>query len=481
MPSIHISMAFLIILLEWAIRLGMVPVILRRRFETSTAMAWLMLIFFLPWLGMLIYLLIGVNYLGRERMRSHGAIVGRSRLPTRIEMLQSHIIRPPIEPEQRNMILQAEQISGNSIIGGNEIELLSTNPQLIDSLIHEIDHARHHVHLLYYIFWPDEMGVRVAEALQRAAARGVACRLMVDHAGSRSFFRSGIADQLKQAGVHVQGALPVKPWRRKLARIDLRNHRKLAVVDGCVAYTGSHNIVVEDYGHKRAGKWIDLSARFTGPIVAQLQLVFLDDWAFETEQHLDSDDLFPPLKAEGDIAAQVVPTGPNHEAETFRRVLLAALNSAQKRIIMTTPYLVPDEPTILALSMAADRDVKVDVVIPEKSDHPLVNAAGRSYFQTLMDNNVNIHLYHGGMLHAKTITVDDAFGLLGSSNLDIRSFNLNFELSVLLYGPEVTSRLRFAQQGYLAQSNQVDPAAWDNRPITRKYAEHIAALFSPLL
>ncbi len=459
----------------------MAAVILRRRFEPTTATAWLVLIFFLPEVGLVVYLLLGVNYLGRRRARTHRLAVAQARSRHDPKQLARHVVRPEIDPQQRNMILQAERISGNPIIAGNDAELIPNADALTERMAGDIDEAKHHAHLLYFIFRPDDVGQRLADALIRARKRGVACRLLADAAGSRAFFRSTLHDDLLSHGVEVHDMLPASPWRRKLARIDLRNHRKVTVVDGTIAYAGSHNAVNEDYGHKHAGKWVDLSARLTGPVVSQLQQLFCEDWAFETDQPLTGEDLFPPLEHTGEIAAQVVPTGPNHQGESFRRVLIAALSAAQRHIIMTTPYLVPDEPTMLALSMAADRGAQVDLIVPKKSDHPLVAAAGRSYYQSLLEAGVNIHTYAGGMLHAKTITVDDAFALLGSANLDIRSFYLNFEVNVLLYGPQITQHLRFAQQRYLSQCEPVVLSAWRKRPVFKQYAEGAAALFSPLL
>ncbi len=472
---------FIFALIEWVIRIVMIAVILRRRFTPSTAMAWLVLIMFLPEVGLVIYLLIGMNPLGHRRARSHRLSVAQVRSRQEPDRFSRFVIRPEIDPQQKNMILQAERISGNPILAGNDVELIEHTQNLADQLASDIDQAVHHVHLLYYIFRPDETGRKVADALIRAAQRGIACRLLADAAGSRTFFKSAMPGELRQAGVQVVPMLPVAPWRRKLARIDLRNHRKIAVIDGRIAYAGSHNIVNEDYGHKRAGQWIDLSGRFTGPVVGQFQQVFCEDWAFDTEQTLDGDDLYPSIQPIGEIPAQVVPTGPNHEGESFRRVLIAALAAAQRQIIMTTPYLVPDEPTLVALSMAADRGVKVELIIPQKSDHPIVAAAGRYYFQTLLESGVKIHTYRGGMLHAKTITVDDAFALLGSANLDIRSFYLNFEINVLLYGPQITQHLRFAQQSYLNQSTPIDPEEWMKRPKLAQYTEGAASLLSPLL
>jgi cardiolipin synthase len=473
---------FAIAVYAWVIRLVMIAVILRRRFAPSTAMAWLVMIMFLPEVGLFIYLLLGVNHLGRRRTRSHGLAVAEARAKQNPDNLARYAARPDIDPQQRNMILQAERISGNPIVASNDVELIPDVDMLCERLVADIDAAEHHAHLLFYIFSPDVIGQRIGEALVRAHKRGVACRLLADSAGSRALFKSNLYRDLLSNGVEVHDMLPVSLWRRKLSRIDLRNHRKLTVIDGHIAYVGSHNAVSEDYGQKRAGKWVDLSGRFTGPVVAQFQQLFCEDWAFETDQDLhDAETLFPPIEPTGAIAAQLIPTGPNYEGESFRRVLVAALSAAQRHIIMTTPYLVPDEPTMLALTMAADRGVQVDLVVPLKSDHRLVAAAGKYHYQTLLEAGVNIHTYKAGMLHAKTITVDDSFALLGSANLDIRSFYLNFEVNVLLYGQQITQHLRFAQQNYLNQCDAVSLSDWLKRPMAKQYFEGVASLFSPLL
>ncbi len=475
------SWLILYALFEWGIRIVMAVVILRRQLSPATSLAWLVLIFLLPVFGLAVYLLVGVNYLGKRRAVYHREVIHSSREEGRLAMLKQHTVRPQTAPEQQTMIVHAERISGNPIVAGNYVELIAESGDLHRRMVYDIDASHHHVHLMYYIFRLDAIGHMVTDALKRAVSRGVICRVLVDAAGSREMLRKGLANELREQGVHVHAMLPVAPWRRKLARIDLRNHRKVAVIDGRIAYAGSHNIVEEDYGHPWAGKWVDLSGRFTGPVVSQCQMVFLDDWRFETGERLDDEYLFPSLHTAGDIPAQVVPTGPSHEGESFRRVLLAALYSAQRKIIMTTPYLVPDEPTMLALSMAAERGVEVLIIVPERSDHHLVAAAGRSYFDKLIESGVKICQYRGGMLHAKTITVDDAFALLGSANIDIRSFYLNFELNVLLYGPQITGELRFAQQQYLSDSHHVDLPDWRRRPAIKRYTENAAALLSPLL
>jgi cardiolipin synthase len=312
----------------------------------------------------------------------------------------------------------------------------------------------------------------------------VRCRVLVDDVGSRELLRSQLARRMRSAGVRLRSALPVQPLRRLFERMDIRNHRKILVIDGRLAFSGSQNIVNADYGNKKVGSWHDLMGVFQGPIVTQLQTVFLEDWAFETGEILDEEEhVLPEVVSMGAMAAQVMATGPSHEEdrETIERVLLAAFNTAQRRIIITTPYLIPNESTVLALSMATDRGVVVDVVAPAKSDKPLVRAAARHYYDQLLEAGVNIHLHGDGLLHAKTITVDDSMALLGSTNLDRRSFNLNFEVNVLMYGREIVSKLRFAQQDYIDTSIVLNAERWAARPMWRRYLQSFAALFSPLL
>lgn len=473
-------------LAEWAIRLAMVPVILRRRFIPATALAWFTIIFFLPEIGLLLYLFIGDARLGRKRTRLHQKVIGLSRQEGRMSRQKQHIIRPKVQPELESVILQAEIIGGMPILGGSHVQLMGDTDALFAQVAKDIDEAKHHVHLLYYIYVADETGNLISEALMRAAKRGVTCRLIVDAVGSIAFRYSNMPAKLREAGVQVCIALPVSPMRAWFARIDLRNHRKLAIIDGHIGYTGSHNVVNVDYGRGARGKklqWIDLSGRYTGPIVHQFQIVFLEDWAFETGENLDSssDSLLPAIAPVGEMAAQTVPTGPSEDDTRLPNVLLAAINAARRKVVITTPYFVPDEPTFVALLMAANRGVAVDLIVPRKSDTWLVSTAGKFYYEPLLAAGVRIYQHHAGLLHSKTVTIDDAFALLGSTNMDIRSFHLNFELNVLMYGAQITRELRFAQTSYLADADEITLSGWRNRPAWKRYASSAASLLSPLL
>lgn len=469
-------------LIEWIIRLVMVPVLLRRRFMPSTTLAWLSLIFFVPELGLVVYLLFGGDRLAYRRVRRHRRFLNATRALRRTASVRErHAANPDLPPEINMLVQHAAHIGGMPILAGNHVEFIENTPSYLDRLVADIDLAQRHVHLIFYIYAPDPFGRRLADALCRACARGVKCRVLLDAVGSRKMLGSDLAATCRHAGVELATALPVASLRRPFARMDLRNHRKLVVIDGKVAHTGSHNVVQPDYGHWWAGPWIDLSGRYTGPIVAELQNVFLDDWLFETDQSLDGDDLFPAIDPTGDMLAQCVPTGPTQESESLLRVILAGINLARRQILITSPYFVPDEPTLVALTMAAERGAEVTLVLPRRSDHWLVSTAGRAYFEPLLQAGVKIYLHDKGMLHAKTMTVDDSLALLGSSNLDVRSFYLNFELNVLMYGPQITAQLRFAQTRYLQESEPVNLARWKKRATSLKYLEAASALLSPLL
>lgn len=476
---------FLVVLtvLEWGIRIVMTLVILRQRRTPTSATVWLMLVFFLPELGLLMYLLFGVRQLGGKRRKMHYVRMNEMHSDAQVAVVNRHMVQAAehADPVQQQVMRQAEGVGGLATVAGSHVELIGDGNAFNARLIEDIASAKHHVHLLFYIYAPDVTGKRVADALIAAAKRGVTCRLMVDYAGSLAFFRSELFKELTASGVHVVAALPVAPLRRKFARLDLRNHRKIAVLDGTVAYTGSQNIVDANYGHKRAGAWVDLMGRFTGPIVNQLQLVFLQDWRFETNENLNGSEYFRMLSSQGEMIAQCVPTGPNHQSENFREVLLTAINASRSKLIMTSPYIVLDEPTIVALCMAANRGVDVHLVIPQKCDHPIVSLAGKAYYQDLLDDGVSIHYYKKGMLHSKTMTVDDSFALLGTANLDVRSFFLNFEVNVVMYGPQITHELRFAQMAYINDSELLTLEQWNARPQYQRYLESAAALFSPLL
>jgi cardiolipin synthase len=302
--------------------------------------------------------------------------------------------------------------------------------------------------------------------------------VLADAIGSRSGLRT-LRPKLTPLGVEVRKMLPVSlfPWRK--ARVDLRNHRKIAVIDGRVGYTGSQNLVAAEF--KEGLAYEDLMVRVTGPVVLDLQYVFAADWFVETNEILDSENEFPCPEIAGDVPAQALASGPAFPTQNNQRLFVALVHGAASQVVLTTPYFIPDEPLLQAMQTAALRGVEVHLVVSEKGDHPIVSLAQESYYEELLEAGVQIHLYRKDFLHAKHLSIDDAVALIGSSNLDIRSFALNAEVMLMLYDHDVTARLAAEQESYYANARLLTPAAWEQRSFGMKLAQNLARLLSPLL
>lgn len=477
---IHIT-TWSYLVVEWLVRLIMIPVVMRKR-SPQAAMAWLGVIFFLPLVGVFFYLLIGETHLGRFRLKRRKMAESKIRELRPLVALQEAIDAAEVPEDQRDLARLTREVGDMRALGGNTIELLDDTDRFLDRLVEAIDGAEHSAHLEYYIFADDESGRRISAALTRAAERGVQCRLLVDGVGSKEFLREGGAKKLRSAGVQVAASLPVNIFRALLWRIDLRNHRKITVIDNRIAFAGSQNIINADYGSKFAGAWRDLSVRMEGPAAIQLQRVFLVDWV--TERPDEAFDLpgmpFKPALV-GEVSIQSAPSGPGDGISAFGDLLIACIHEAEHRLVMTTPYFVPDEPIMASLRVAALRGVEVDLVIPAKGNHHLVNAAARAYYDELIDAGINVRLHTNGLLHAKTLSVDDSFVLIGSGNFDIRSFNLNFELMQIFYGAEAVRELGLFHEHCFQESLPLDIRAWQSRGKLVRFRDNFAKLLSPLL
>jgi cardiolipin synthase len=462
---------------EWVIRLTMLVVVPFRR-TPAAAKGWLLLIFFEPWIGLLVYLLIGRARLPRWQREQFAKLP--EALAGVVARLAKHpnIFHPEVGPAMSQAVALAETLGGSPILGGNAVELLVEYNATLARLATDIDHAENHVHLLFYILADDEATAPVIEALCRAAKRGVHCRVLADAIGSRPGLRT-LRPRLRPLGIEVQEMLPVSlmPWRK--ARVDLRNHRKIAVIDGIVGYTGSQNLVAANFAADLAFE--DLMVRVTGPVVLELQYVFAADWFVETNQVLDGKTEFPDPKIAGGVPAQALASGPAFPTQNNQRLFVALVHGACKRIVLTTPYFIPDEPLLQAMQTAALRGVEVHLVVSEKGDQFFVTLAQQSYYEELLEAGVQVHLYRKNFLHAKHLSVDNAVAVIGSSNLDIRSFALNAEVMLMLYDPGVAEQLAAEQEQYFAHSRLLSLEAWRERPFRSKFAENLARLLSPLL
>jgi cardiolipin synthase A/B len=375
-------------------------------------------------------------------------------------------------------------INGFEPVGGNRARLMPDSNAAIDALVADIDAAQDHVHLLFYIWLPDVSGCKVVEALKRAAARNVTCRAMADALGSRFMIGSEHWQAMRDAGVRLATALPIgNPLLRPIkGRIDLRNHRKIVVIDDRITYCGSQNCADPEFRIKaKYAPWVDAVIRFQGPIARQNQHLFAADWMAHDDEDL-TDLLRRPIPpAEGTLTAQVIGTGPTFRYSAMPEMFESLMYTARRELVITTPYYVPDEPMQAALCASARRGVATTLIFPAKNDSWIVGAASRSYYRDLLAAGVRIFEYEGGLLHAKSLTLDGEITLIGSANMDRRSFELNYENNILFYDPALTAELRQRQDAYIAKSHPVTAeivAAWSMR---RQLLNNTIAILGPVL
>src|SRR5262245_5341317 len=448
---------------EWIIRLVMLVYVPQKR-SPAAARSWLLLIFVWPWLGLVLYAAFGRAYLSERRLRAQARFSELVRA-TGKDFFTTYAARPELAPQFQQAVVLAHNLGDFPILRGNEVELLTDYQGAINRLLGDIAAAKNHVHLLYYIFADDETGRRVLAALAEAVKRGVVCRVLLDSLGSKRSRRRLVPDMLK-ADIEAVEMLPLRWYRRHRTRMDLRNHRKIAVIDGAIGYVGSQNLVNADF--KAGITYEELVARVTGPVVAQLQAVFLADRYCESTQPLQEPEHFPEPASLGTVAAQVLPSGPSYPFANNQRLIVSLVHAAQKRVVITTPYVIPDVALLQALQTAVLRGADVHLVVSRKADQFLVGLAQRSYYDDLLQAGVIIHRYHERFLHAKHMSVDDAICLIGSSNMDIRSFQLNAEISLLVYDAGVAGKLRTVQERYFAGADVLTLAEWEQRPFLTK-------------
>lgn len=461
-----------------------------RRSPVGVSLSWLIIILLLPFVGVGIYLIVGENRLGSRRARDSIALDNayagwRSDLLDRAP--HSWEDWPPGSEAVHRQALRASGLPG---LPGNRLELINDTQDALQRLITDIDQAKDRCHLEFYIW---QLGGRIDElcnALLRAAKRGVHCRCLADAVGSKAFLTNHAEIKaLRDAGVEIVAALPASLLRAVFQRIDLRNHRKLAVIDGTIAYTGSLNLIDPRYFKQDAGvgEWIDAMVRIQGPAVEPMAMTFLRDWQLETGQDLKQIDRRRPEAGidyphqPEDARVQLVPSGPRLRADSIHRLLIAAIYAAQKSIVVTTPYFVPDEALLIALTSAAARGVDTLIIMPKRNDSFLVRHASNAYLGELLAAGVKVACFDGGLLHTKSVTIDDHLSTFGTVNLDMRSFYLNFELTLFVYDKAFTRELRTLQQTYLVNSNMANLEAWKNQPFGRRLVDNIARLLGPLL
>lgn len=475
-----------LVLLHLGLQFGLTFRVVMRRRSVGESLAWILVIFVFPLVGPLVYLLMGELRLGSRRAKRFVELfppIGAwlEELDERFDV-NWHQVGESCEPLAR----LARRSLGLPTLPGNSFELLGDWQAVFQRLVKDIDASVETCHLEFYIWQPGGAVAEVAAALIRAEQRGVDCRVLVDAMGSRSFLRSEIAAQMREAGIEVLAALPGGLLRMPFVRFDLRLHRKIVVIDGRIAYTGSLNLVDPRYFKQdsQVGQWVDAMVRLEGPTVESLAITFLADW------YVESDDDLPKLRdvggarpqsRVGDCAVQVLPSGPAYRTESIEQILVMAIYAAQKELVLTTPYFVPSEALRMALESAASRGVKVILIVPAKVDSLLVRYASQAFQGDLLKAGVRIAKFNGGLLHTKSVTIDGKMSLFGSLNLDPRSFRLNFEISLAVYDRMFTDELRALQQTYIDQAELINLDLWAKRSQPQRVAENCARLLGPLL
>ncbi|HKI47972.1 MAG TPA: cardiolipin synthase [Desulfobacteria bacterium] len=472
---------------HWLIVIGLsIRVIMRRR-PVGVSLAWLTVIFSIPFVGAILYFLVGESRIGDQYLARAAKIHDLYGSWQITLQKRAHREKPPAGTiAMKGLQLHAEKVAGFPTMRGNKLRLMDQFETVFDSIIEDINNAESTCHLEFYIWTVGGKADEVVEALLGAAKRGVICRVLVDAVGSKDFLRSELVQRLHKSGIHVVASLPVGPLRMLMTRADLRNHRKIVVIDGEIAYTGSQNLVDPRFFKQEegVGQWIDAMVRMEGPSVEALAGTFIEDWELDTGEGLEALEKTSDIRSipeKGVTPVQVVPSGPAIRPEIIHQLLLATIYGARKRLLLTTPYFVPDESLMTALISAAHRGVDVTIVVPAEVDSRFVHYASRSLFDNLMSAGIRIAAFKGGLLHTKSITVDDEISVFGTVNLDMRSLWLNFEISLFIYDLAFTKQLREMQMKYLSHSGMINLAEWRQRSVIQKFTENAAQLVGPLL
>jgi cardiolipin synthase A/B len=454
--------------------------LLRPHRQPASRLAWIMAILVLPIAGVVLYLLLGETRISGPRK-------------TRGKEIDSRLPRPPGNFECKGKtsggahwapFALARTVNHLDPTAGNSARLAADSNAAVSEMVADIDAARETVHGCFYIWLADNNGIKLKEAFIRAAQRGVQVRLLADALGSRTLIHSKHWSEMRESGCEIRVALAVgNPlWTVIRGRVDLRNHRKLMIVDNRIAWCGSQNCADPEFRIKaRYAPWVDIMSRWEGPVARQSQYLFVSDWIGEGGDDISALLTAPVPAATGSIVAQVLGTGPTAEFDAMPACFAELIHSAREEVIVTTPYFVPDEQLLFALTSAGRRGLRAIMLFPKRNDNWIVAGASRSYYKDLIDAGVEIYEFRPGLLHAKTMLVDGRIGLIGSANLDRRSFELNFENNILFEDAAFAAAVRTRQDQYLRQCDRVTREDVDRYGVGLRLWQNLLATLSPML
>lgn len=485
--SQHETIALTIVLVDWVIRISAIFFVPRNR-KPNSAIAWLMLLFIAPIPGLLAYLLIGNPKLPKSRRDAQKTLdhVIDLTMKSIARHHDSQQLMDTAPPEKyHNQAVMNRSLTHLPVSGGNHADILTEYNDIFDCIIRDIETARHFVHIEYFIICLDNETEELFAALGRAVARGVKVRLLYDsistlrYPGYRAMLR-----RLKADGVATVSMLPLRFPGFGYVRPDLRNHRKIVVVDGVIGYTGSQNLIKRNYHRKDDLYYDEVVVRVHGAAALQLAAVFVTDWHAETGELLSTRQLATDaltIQRRGNTLIQIVPSGPGYEDENNLKLFTSLLYRAEKSVTIVNPYFVPDEALSMAIVSAARRGITITMINSESMDQWMVGHAQRSFYEEMLRAGVRIFLYEAPiLLHSKFMLVDNDLAVIGSSNMDIRSFLLDLEVTLVAYDKKIVRTLRSVEHRYLSRSKEIHLRKWQQRPPRKVLLDNIARLTSAL-
>ncbi|XBC38415.1 MAG: cardiolipin synthase [Buchnera aphidicola (Floraphis choui)] len=486
MINFYSIITWLIISGYWLLIVSITIRILSKRRAIPSAMAWLLVIYILPIIGIVTWLFFKEFYLGKRRLKLASTMWSTKNKWLNNLKSRNFIFENNNSEVATSVFQLCKHRQGISGIKYNKLKLLKNTQEVIKALIQDIYLARNNIEIVFYIWKPGGLIDDVATALIKSAQRGIKCRIMLDSAGSINFFRSKWVTIMRSSGIQIVEALKINVYKLFLRRVDLRQHRKFILIDNYITYAGSMNLV-DPRLFKRSlkiGKWIDLMIRIEGPVATTMGIVYSCDWEIETGKKI-----FPKqptckvitLKKNNPSAIQIIASGPGFTKNIIHQVLLTSIYAARKKIIITTPYLVPSDDLLYAICTAAQRGVEVSLIIPKSNDSILVQWASRVFFSELLESGVKIYQFEKGLLHSKSILIDMQLSLIGTVNLDMRSLWLNFEITLVVDDSNFGKDLFLLHNEYISHSKLIDPKLWAIRSYWEKIIEKLFYLLSPLL
>lgn len=469
----HLILVFQILYVVTA--LGAMVVIISENRNPLKTISWVLVLLLLPLVGLVIYYFFGEDN-RKQRLISHKMYKKLNRKSLGRQDLQD-AVHPP--EEYKGLVHLLNRLKGAPLYGGSRITFYSDGQEKFDALFEEIRKAQKYIHIQYYIFLDDEIGRKTRDLLVQKVKEGVTVRLIYDDVGSWKAKRSFFNDMQAQ-GIEVQPFLKVA-FKLLTSRVNYRNHRKIVVVDGKVGFVGGMNIADRYLNGVGNGVWRDSHIKIEGKAVAGLQTSFIIDWYSSRKEFLASDSYYPLLESKGNTLLQLVTSGPVGHFKDIHLGILQAISNAKECVYIQTPYFIPTDALLLAIQAAAMRGVDVRLMLPRKSDTTFVHIASMSFLKEVLDTNVQVFFFEAGFLHSKLMVVDNLLTITGSANMDVRSFEHNFEIDAFIYDGETCRKAKEIFFQDMKQSTLLSVDEWEKRSRFEKFKESVMRLFSPLL